>query len=118
MMSIGAFPWDTLPHVDLRKVLLMHNAKRVVAATVLGVPLLLGAPGMALAGGDHGKPPVPNEWLQLQNQENATEQSNSNASPIYQFSVGSGDPAAMTWSNQANENATEQTQVAEQEQED
>ena len=93
----------------------MHNAKRVVAAAVLGVPLVLGAAGMALAGGDHGKPPVPNEWLQVQNQENATEQANSNVSPIYQFSVGSGDPAAMTWSNQANENATEQHQSAEQE---
>ncbi|MEV4648304.1 hypothetical protein [Saccharopolyspora sp. NPDC049357] len=95
----------------------MHNAKRVVAATVLGLPLLLGAPGMALAGGGdhgHGKPPKPSEWLQLQNQENATEQGNSNASPIYQFSVGSGDPAAATWSNQANENATEQNQGAEQ----
>ncbi|MEV4646344.1 hypothetical protein [Saccharopolyspora sp. NPDC049357] len=94
----------------------MHNAKRVVAATVLGVPLLLGAPGMAMAGGDqHGKPPVPTEWLQVQNQENATEQANSNTSPIHQFSVGSGDPAAMTWNNQANENATEQNQDAEQE---
>jgi hypothetical protein len=96
----------------------MHNAKRVVAATVLGLPLILGAPGMALAsGGHHGKPPKPQEWLQVQNQENATEQSNSNASPIYQFNVGSGDPAALTWSNQANENATEQNQDAEQENE-
>ena len=35
----------------------MRTATRVIAATALGLPLLFGAPSMALASGDHhGKP--------------------------------------------------------------
>ena len=92
----------------------MRTAKRVIAATALGLPLLLGAPGMAMAdGGHHHKKP---SQSQEQDQENSTEQGNKNASPIYQWSVGSkGDQAAQTWNHQSNDNETEQDQDASQE---
>ncbi|RRO18698.1 hypothetical protein EIL87_06175 [Saccharopolyspora rhizosphaerae] len=98
----------------------MLNAKRVVAATVLGLPLLLAAPGMAMAAGDGSKgghPADPSSWLQVQNQENATEQANKHESAIYQFNVGSGKPSAAVWNPQSNENTTDQEQEAEQEEE-
>lgn len=113
----------------------MRNAKRAVAATALGLPLIFGAPGVALADSadsqakkcdsksDKKKDCKVNNapfWVQLQEQEaaqeNKTEQTNENASPIYQWNVG-GDQSAMTWNKQDNWNATEQNQDQKQEQE-
>lgn len=90
------------------------TAKRTIAVAALGFPLLLGAPAVALAGDegskpDHGKPLQNLE--QAQGQQNGTEQSNSNASPVYQINVGGeGDQSAGTWTGQSNDNATGQVQ--------
>jgi hypothetical protein len=116
----------------------MRSAKRVIVAAALGLPLMIGAPGMALAddghGGHDGKPchskkchkDHKDKWSQEQDQEQSQEasnnQSNSNASPIYQWSVGSkGEQNAMSWTDQSNEGSIEQaegaSQSAEQEEE-
>ncbi|GAA0525763.1 hypothetical protein GCM10011581_14100 [Saccharopolyspora subtropica] len=112
----------------------MRTAKRVIAATALGLPLLLGAPGMALADGDHhghgkpchekcdGKHGKKKVWVQdqdlSQDQHASTDQQNHNSSPIYQWSVGSkGDQNALNWVAQDNSSSTDQVEVAAQEQE-
>jgi hypothetical protein len=102
----------------------MRSAKRFIAATALGLPLLLGAPGMALANDDHdsyGKPchskKCDKDGQNIdQDQDNSTEQKNDSDSAIYQWSVGSkGDQSALNWTNQSNDNDTDQTEVAVQE---
>ncbi|GAA2796091.1 hypothetical protein [Saccharopolyspora taberi] len=92
----------------------MRTAKRVIVATALGLPLLFGAPGMALADG-HGHKKADEVQHQDQEQDNSTAQGNENNSPIYQWSVGKGDQSAQTWNNQSNDNKTDQDQDAYQE---
>lgn len=95
----------------------MRTVQRVIAASALGLPILLGAPGMALAADDGGgkpsstKPHKPQKPSVSQEQSNETDQSNENAQTIYQISVGGeGDQSAMNWNDQSNENATSQEQ--------
>ncbi|MDA3625183.1 hypothetical protein OU415_07035 [Saccharopolyspora sp. WRP15-2] len=95
----------------------MRSAKRVIAVTALGLPLLFGAPAMAFADGGHngdgGKPCHSKKChgesqSQVQDQDASTEQSNSNVSPIYQWSVGSkGEQNAVNWVDQDNTSSTE-----------
>ncbi|WP_093157321.1 hypothetical protein [Saccharopolyspora antimicrobica] len=94
----------------------MRSAKRVIAATALGLPLLFGASAVAFADGHHGdgKPCHSKKChgdvqKQEQDQEASTEQENTNYSPIYQFQVGSkGEQNAVNWVDQTNASSTEQ----------
>ena len=91
----------------------MGTGKRLVAAGVLVLPLLLGAGGTALAGSVKGLPDA--SQIQDQAAQNGTVQNNINVSPVNQVSIGSkGDQSAMTWTNQNNVNDTEQDQYEEQ----
>ncbi|WP_190821007.1 hypothetical protein [Saccharopolyspora pogona] len=98
----------------------MRSAKRVIAATALGLPILLGAPGMALADGGHHKgwPTISDNQLQNQDQDANTEQANLNKPTQYTFNVGSGEANSVSWSNQANDADTEQSEAAWQADED
>ncbi|MGP4017861.1 hypothetical protein [Saccharopolyspora sp. 5N708] len=102
----------------------MPSVKRVIAAAALGLPLLLGAPGMALANDGHSSDGKPCHSKKChkdgqkidQDQDSSTEQSNDNKSPIFQWSIGSkGDQSALNWTNQSNDSDTDQTEVAVQE---
>ncbi|MER7014101.1 hypothetical protein ABT324_21990 [Saccharopolyspora sp. NPDC000359] len=94
----------------------MRSAKRAIVATALGLPLMIGAPAMALADGHHdgGKPCHSKKCHgdsqeQEQEQEATTEQSNTNVSPIYQWNIGSkGEQNAVNWVDQTNASSTEQ----------
>jgi hypothetical protein len=104
----------------------MRSVKRVIVVAAMGLPVLLGAPVMALACGEHGQPhpaPAPLPWShshsddqsQDQDQDASTEQSNSNKPIQYVFNVGSGEANAVTLSHQETEADTEQTEAAWQE---
>jgi hypothetical protein len=86
----------------------MRTVTRVIAATALGVPMLLAGP-MAMAGGDGDghRPPKPKPSV---SQSNETEQDNANAQPITQTHVGGkGDQSALAQNDQSNDNSTEQS---------
>ncbi|MGW3468929.1 hypothetical protein ACWDKQ_10770 [Saccharopolyspora sp. NPDC000995] len=92
----------------------MRTAKRVLAAAAVGMPLLLGVSGTALAAQGNGHP-VKASWIvketQEQSAQNHTVQNNINVSPITQISHNSkGEQAAMTFTQQNNVNGTEQTE--------
>ncbi|MEU5848237.1 hypothetical protein [Saccharopolyspora shandongensis] len=100
----------------------MLSAKRVIAATALGLPLMLGAPGMALADdGGHGKPCHSNKCHKNdgqkidQDQDASTDQANVNVPTQYTLNVGSGEANSVSWSNQSNDADTDQTEGASQE---
>lgn len=59
----------------------MFNARRTIAAAVLGIPMMVASPAMALAGGDYHHPPVQNQ-VQNQDEEQSNEQPSRNLSPI------------------------------------
>ncbi|KAA5833586.1 hypothetical protein ABT337_16690 [Saccharopolyspora hirsuta] len=95
----------------------MRTAKRVVAAAVLGLPLLLGAASPALAADGRGpvRPPKASEILkqvQSQDAQNHTVQNNINVSPITQINNGKGEQNALAWTQQSNTNDTEQDEAA------
>lgn len=101
----------------------MRTAKRVIAATALGLPLLFGAQGAALADGGHHahKPPQHKEVQDQalgQDQDNSTKQTNTNTPTTNVWNVGKGDVSTLNWNNQENKNDTDQTQGGFQEQED
>ncbi|MDA3647690.1 hypothetical protein LZ318_36665 [Saccharopolyspora indica] len=88
----------------------MRSVKRAIAATALGLPIMLGAPAMALAHGDYS-----DDQTQVQDQDQgaSTEQANTNYSPIYQFHVGSGgEQNAVPVVDQTNASYTGQEQNA------
>ena len=91
----------------------MRAVQRAIAATALGLPLLLAGPGMAMA--HDAKPPKPPKKPHVhQSQSNDTDQSNTNSQPIYQINVGGhGDQSALAWNDQANSNSTDQDQEVE-----
>jgi hypothetical protein len=102
----------------------MLSAKRVIAATALSLPILLGAPGMALAGGDHedhdGKPchskKCKDDGQKIdQDQDASTEQSNHNKPEQYTWNVGSGEANSVSTNDQSNDASTEQNEAAWQE---
>lgn len=100
----------------------MLSAKRVIAAAALGLPVLLGAPGMALADGDHGdhKPchskKCKHDVQKIdQDQDASVEQANVNVPIQYTFNVGSGEANSVSWSHQSNDADIDQTEVAWQE---
>lgn len=104
----------------------MRSAKRVIAATALGLPLLFGAPGMAFADGGHdgGKPCHSKKChegdvqKQDQDQDASTEQTNVNKPTQYTLNVGSGEANSVSVSDQSNDSDTDQTEAAWQEDED
>ncbi|KAA5833587.1 hypothetical protein ABT337_16685 [Saccharopolyspora hirsuta] len=92
----------------------MRSVKRAIVATALGLPIMLGAPAMALAHGGYS-----DDQLQNQDQDASTDQANYNVSPIYQFSVGSNsEQNAVNWVDQTNASSTEQNEGAYQSDED
>ncbi|MGW5642734.1 hypothetical protein ACWEV3_29410 [Saccharopolyspora sp. NPDC003752] len=93
----------------------MRSAKRVIAATALGLPIMLGAPGMALADGGHHPWNIKDNQFQAQNQDADTDQANVNVPTQYTFNVGSGEANSVSWSNQSNDADTDQTEVGVQE---
>jgi hypothetical protein len=107
----------------------MRSAKRVIVVVALGLPVLLGAPVMALACGEQGQqqqPPSPapsqnwshshsDDQSQDQDQDASTEQSNNNKPIQYTFNVGSGEANAVSWNHQATDADTEQNEAAWQE---
>ncbi|MBB5158774.1 hypothetical protein [Saccharopolyspora phatthalungensis] len=97
----------------------MRSVKRIVAVSVLGLPLLFGAPGMAFACG-HGKPSpsISQDQDLSQDQDASTAQSNSNRPVMYVFNVGKGDQNVVSWNHQATDADTDQTQAGWQQQED
>ncbi|MBB5154897.1 hypothetical protein [Saccharopolyspora phatthalungensis] len=101
----------------------MLSAKRVIAATALGLPLVLGAPGMALADGGHGEhgkkahKEVQDQDIK-QDEDASIKQSNENKPVQYLFNVGKGDQNAVSWNKQDNDADIDQTEAAWQEQED
>ncbi|MGW1676969.1 hypothetical protein [Saccharopolyspora sp. NPDC002376] len=56
----------------------IRSAKRVIAATALGLPIMFGAPTMAFAGGHENG----DDQSQAQDQDATTDQANTNVSPI------------------------------------
>lgn len=92
----------------------MRTAKRVLAAAAVGVPLLLGVSGTALAAQGNVHPVKASRIVkqaQEQSEENHTVQNNINVSPITQVSHnGKGEQAAMTFTQQNNVNSTEQSE--------
>ncbi|MCI2416077.1 hypothetical protein MOQ72_01455 [Saccharopolyspora sp. K220] len=101
----------------------MGIAKRVLAAVAVGLPLLLGAAGTALAVDDEERPakaPKPaaiheaaEDQARKQVAQNGTVQNNINISPIIQIHNGDdSDQSAMTWTHQDNTDETEQSETA------
>jgi hypothetical protein len=90
----------------------MRTSQRVAAVAVLGLPLLLASPTMALAGEKPHKPKCCKHIKAHQTQANNTEQENKNHSPVYQFNLGSGhhDANAVVKPELENENETWQDQ--------
>ncbi|MBB5154896.1 hypothetical protein [Saccharopolyspora phatthalungensis] len=93
----------------------MRTAKRVLAAAAVGLPVLLGTAGTALAADGHPtklpKASKITKQVQDQAEHNHTVQNNINVSPVTQVSTGGkGEQAAMTWTQQNNYNGTEQTE--------
>jgi hypothetical protein len=84
----------------------MRIVTRSLVAGALALPLMVGAPVAAMAGGKHEPP----KWVQ----DNVSEQSNANYQPITQINVGGhGDQSAAAFNDQANYNWTEQEQEQE-----
>lgn len=100
----------------------MRSAKRVIAATALGLPILFGAPGMAFAGeyggegcghGCHSK--GGDEQDIDQSQDASTAQGNFNKPTQHTFNVGSGEANSVSKNHQKNDADTDQTEWALQE---
>ncbi|GAA0525755.1 hypothetical protein GCM10011581_14110 [Saccharopolyspora subtropica] len=98
----------------------MRTAKRLLTAVAVGLPLLLGVAGTALADDGQGRPAKAPKASQIQKRiqeqaqsqaaQNHTVQNNINVSPVTQINNGKGDLSAMTWTQQHNANGTEQTE--------
>ncbi|MGW1676968.1 hypothetical protein [Saccharopolyspora sp. NPDC002376] len=73
------------------------------------------SPALAANGKGPSRPPKASEivkQLQSQDAQNHTVQNNINISPVTQVNNGKGEQNAMTWTQQGNDNDTEQDEGA------